>query len=99
MKTFINGKKTPVIPPLLVNNNLISNFREKFNIFNNFFAQQYQPINSNSIRRTNQIFYSQNRLRDFDFDCGKIFKLINELNPHKAHGHDRIPTRIVKLCN
>ena len=29
MKTFINGKKTPIIPPLFVNNNLISNFREK----------------------------------------------------------------------
>ena len=28
-KNFINGKKTPIIPTLLVNNNLISNFREK----------------------------------------------------------------------
>ena len=29
MKTFVNGKKTPIISPLKVNNNLISNFREK----------------------------------------------------------------------
>ena len=53
IKTFINGKKTPIIPPLLVNNNLISNFRKKANIFNNFFVQQCQPIANNSILPTN----------------------------------------------
>ena len=40
MKTFANGKKTPIIQPLLVNNNLISNFRKKLTsltifLFNN----------------------------------------------------------------
>ena len=35
IKTFSNSKQSPVIPPLLVNNNLISNFKEKANIFNN----------------------------------------------------------------
>ena len=49
MKTFINGKKPPIIPPLLVNNNLISNLRENANTFNDFFVQQCQPIASNSI--------------------------------------------------
>ena len=83
---------------MLVNNNLISNFREKANIFNDFFIQQYQPIANNGIVQTNQIFYTQNRLMDFD-DCGKILKLINGLNPHKAHGHDGISTRMVKLSN
>ena len=88
MKTFINGKKTPIIPPLLVNNNLISNFRGKANIFNDFFVQQYQPIANNSILPTNQMFYSQNRLRDFDIDYEEILKLINGLNSHKANRHD-----------
>ena len=39
MQTFVNGK-TPIIPPLLVNYNLTSNFMEKANIFNDFFVQQ-----------------------------------------------------------
>ena len=82
----------------MVNNNLISNFREKANILNDFFIQQCQPIANNGILPTNQIFYTQNRLTDFD-DCGKILKLINRLNPHKAHGHDGISIRMVKLCN
>ena len=72
----------------MVDNNLISNFRVKVNIFNNFFVQQYQAIANNGILPTNQIFYTQNRL--IDIDCGKILKLINGLNPHKAHGNDGI---------
>ena len=82
------AKKTPIIPLLLVNNNLISNFRGKTNIFNDFFVQQYQPKANNSILPTNQMFYTQNRLRDFDIDYEKILKLINGLNSHKANGHD-----------
>ena len=39
MKAFINSKKTAIFPRLLVNNKLISNFREKTNIFNDFFVQ------------------------------------------------------------
>ena len=66
METFVNGK-TPIIPPLLVNDNLTSN-----NIFNDFFVQQCRPIANNSILPTNQIFYTQNRLRGFDIDSGKI---------------------------
>ena len=99
MKSFVNGKKAPIISPLLFNNNLISNFKEKANIFYDFFAQQCQPIANNSILPTNQIFYTQNRLRDFNIDYGKISKLINGLNPHKAQGHDEIYIRMVKSCN
>ena len=93
------AKKLPIIPPLLVNNNQISNFREKANIFKDFLVQQCQLKANNSILPTNQIFYTQNRLRNFDIDCWEILKLINGLNPHKAHGHDGISIRMVKLCN
>ena len=74
----------------MVNNNLISNFLEKADVFNDFFVQQCQPIVNNSILPTNQIFFKQNRQRDFDIDCGKDSKLTNGLNSHKAHGHNGI---------
>ena len=99
MKTFINGLKTPIIPLLLIDNSLISKFREKAKIFNNFFVEQCQPIADNIILPISQIFYTQNKLKDFDIDCGKILKLIIGLNPQKAHGHNGIPTPMVKLCN
>ena len=45
---FSNNKKTPIIPPLLVNNKIISNFSEKANLFNKFFASQCTPLENNS---------------------------------------------------
>ena len=46
LKTLYNGNKIPLIPPILVNNKLISNFREKANYFNDFFASQCTPISN-----------------------------------------------------
>ena len=37
-KTFYNGKKVPIIPPLLINNKLISDFEVKTNYFNDSFC-------------------------------------------------------------
>ena len=46
----------------------------------------------------NEIFYTQNILRDFDIECGEISKLINGLNS-QVHGQDGISILMVKLCN
>ena len=48
LKTFANGTKIPIIPPLLVNDNFITNFLEKANLFNEFFSKQSQPLQNNS---------------------------------------------------
>ena len=45
------------------------------------------------------MFYTQNRLKNFDIDCEKTLILINGLNPHKTHGHDGISIWMVKFCN
>ena len=45
---FVNNKKTSIIPRLLVNNKIISNFSEKANLFNKFFASQCTPLENNS---------------------------------------------------
>ena len=45
---FVNNKKTSIIPRLLVNNKIISNFSEKANLFNKFFVSQYTPLENNS---------------------------------------------------
>ena len=38
LKTFYNGKKVPIISPLLTDNNIISDLEAKANHFNNFFC-------------------------------------------------------------
>ena len=48
LKTLYNGKKIPLIPPILVNNKLISNFKEKANHFNAFLASQCTPVSNDS---------------------------------------------------
>ena len=43
LKTFYNGKKIPVIPPLLINNKLVSNFKTKANHLMLFFLPCTEP--------------------------------------------------------
>ena len=44
LKTFYNGKKLPIIPSLLIDNKVISDFEVKINHFNNFFVTQRTQI-------------------------------------------------------
>ena len=48
MKTYYNGKKIPLIPPLLVNDKLECDFGKKANHFNEFFALKCTPLNNGS---------------------------------------------------
>ena len=52
MKIFLNNKKTPLIPPLSHNNEYITDFREKAELFNLFFIKQYTLLkNENDLMR------------------------------------------------
>ena len=46
LRTFYSGKKVPIIPPLLINNKLISDFSVKASCFNDFFASQCIPLSN-----------------------------------------------------
>ena len=48
LKTLYNGKKIPLIPPILVNNKLILNFQEKANHFNTSFTSPCTPVSNYS---------------------------------------------------
>ena len=59
LKTFYNGKKVPFIPPLPINNTLVTDFKNKANIFNTFFESQCVPLKNDSniqILRIKQTF-------------------------------------------
>ena len=47
-KSFLIGKKIPCIPPLFENNEYITDFKKKAELFNSFFANQCFLINNNS---------------------------------------------------
>ena len=97
MKTFANGKKAPVIPPLLVNDKLVPNFVEKANIFNDFFSRQCQPMSNDSTLPLSFSFETTNWLSNVNIRPEKISKIIQTLDQNKAHGHDDISARMIKM--
>ena len=48
LKSFFIDKKLPVIPPLLVNNEIVSDFKVKANLFNDYFARQSSLLRNTS---------------------------------------------------
>ena len=77
LKTFYSGKKIPLIPLLVINNQLITDFREKANYFNLYFAKQCTPIENDSSIPT-----ETNRLCDatisvVNFEDKDVLKIIN----------------------
>ena len=62
IKTLVSGKKVAVIPPILVNKKLVTNLKDKANIFNDFFIKQCQPIPNNSTLPSIQTFETSNWL-------------------------------------
>ena len=99
LKSFYNEKNPPIIPPLLVDNNFVTDIQTKANIFNKFFAEQCTPLKNNSVLPVNQMFLTQSRLNYIDFNEDEILKIIKALNIHKAHGHDNISIRMIKICD
>ena len=99
LKTFVNGKKISVIPPLLVNDKFVTNFLEKANLFNEFFSKQCQPLQNNSTLPKSNTYHTENRLNDITFDKEKLLKIIQSLDANKAHGYDGVSIRMLKLSS
>ena len=77
---------------------LITNFKEKAELFNTFFASQCTLLN-NSSDLPNELEKLTNKLLDtVNFSTNDTSKIINNLDPNKAHGHDMLSIRMIKLC-
>ena len=99
LKTFYSDKKIPLIPPFLIDYKFDTEIQAKANIFNKCFADQCKPLKNNSMLPTDQLFMTQARIGSMDFNEGEILKIIRALNINKAHGHDGISIRMIKICD
>ena len=99
LKTFLNNKKIPCIPPLLHQDKFVTDFKEKANIFNNFFANQCSIVSNNSDLPVTLTRKTHEFLSTIDFSTDDILKIIRKLDPNKAHGHDMINIRMIKICD
>ena len=91
-------EKVPNIPPLLVNDKLITEFEAKTNIFNEYFTSQYTKINNNSILPSPLNHLTDDKLSSFNISSEVIFQLIKNLDLNKTHGHDETSVKMLKLC-
>ena len=77
----------------------MSYVKEKANLFNDFFATQCKPLSYNSVLPSTISFKTQSRLSAINFEKEDILKIIRNLNVIKAHGHDNISIRMLKICD
>ena len=67
METFFDGKKVPVKPPLLLNGAFVTNFQEKANIFNSFFAKQFKLVSNSSVLPSEFPYMTEKRIQSITF--------------------------------
>ena len=98
LNRFLNNKKIPLIPPLLHENKFVTDFKEKAELFTAFFAKQCSLIKNSSKLPSHLHHLTDNRLSSVRFSQDEIAKIIQNLDPNKAHGADNISIGILKIC-
>ena len=82
-------KKIPSIPPLLVNNNFISDIRVKANLFNDFLAPLYTTIKNGST--LSQFAYNIDvKINSFRVNENDISLITKTSDAEKAHCCDNL---------
>ena len=88
----------PIIPPLLVSNEVMTEFEAKANIFNKYFVSQCTTIKNNSVLPGTLNHLTDDKISSFNISSEAFFQLIKNLDPNKAYGQDRIYVKMLKLC-
>ena len=70
---------------------------QKCMFFNSYFAVQCTALLNNTQFPTRITTHSESVLTSIDF-FERFSNIIKQLYPNKAHGHDNISIRIMKLC-
>ena len=81
LKTFLNNKKMSCIPPLVHDDKFITNFKEKAQIFNNFYCC-CSLINTNSDLPSILSKTTHKLLSTIYFTSDDILKIIKNLDPN-----------------
>ena len=97
LKTMLNDKKVPCIPPIFHDNKFITDFSKKADLFNSFFAKQCSIIENNSVLPSSNNPITYQYLANIEFTKDDIKRIICKLDPNKAHGHDTISIRMLRM--
>ena len=89
----------PIIPPILIENKLETDFFLKTNYYNKFFASKCAPLSNRSSLPSSLDLETEARLTSISLLGNDILKIIRSLDINKTHGHDDISVRLVKICD
>ena len=84
LKTLVNGRRVPLIPPIQIGHKFVTNFTEKAKVFNDYFAKQCRVIDNNSQIPDCPNFYTNEKLNNTKFgnaDILKILKILTSIRP------------------
>ena len=98
LKRFLNNKIILCIPSLFHENELVTDFREKAEIFNSFFGKQCSRISSDSSLLSEITKKTDNFVYSVRFSTEDILQIINNLDSNKGHGHNEVSIRMLKIC-
>ena len=68
-------------------NEFVTGFKKKAELFNSFFAEQCPRISNGRELSSKLDYLTQSGLSSITFNTGDIAKIIQKLEPNKAHGH------------
>ena len=98
LKSLLNNKKIPSIPPLFHQNKYVTDVKKKAELLNCFFAKQCSIMNNSSELPSNILKKTDKSISIATFTSDDIATLIQNLDPNKDHGHDMLSIRMLKLC-
>ena len=79
IKTFLNSKKRPWIPPLFHGNKFITEFKEKSELFNHFFVNQCPLLCNNNVLYKDLHQLTSKCLDSITFLTSDIVKITSDL--------------------
>ena len=68
-------------------------------IFNDFFSKQCTPLANGSKLSENQAYLTNSRINSVPFSDNLAINIERNLIVNKAHGHDDISIRMIKMCH
>ena len=96
-KDYVNDKKVPCISPIFHYSKFVTDFSKKSDLFYSFFAKQCSIIERNSVLLSSTTLITDQYLANIEFTKDDIKRIICKLDPNKAHGHDMISIRMLKV--
>jgi len=103
LKSITGFKRDSSIPPLIAEDNIISDDRSKAEAFNSYFCAQ-TDINLTSTHHQHLQNYlnthpeTTHHLDRIELTSNEVLRVINSLDASKACGSDKLPTRLLKMA-